>query len=115
MKPPHLSACFDAGNFIFVSGQLPLGPDRAIVGATVAEQTQQVLRNVESALSQFALGRGDIVKTTVWLRPGAEFAGFNDAYAGFFAEHRPARSTVYSELALPGALVEIEAIAARRG
>jgi 2-iminobutanoate/2-iminopropanoate deaminase len=60
------------------------------------------------------LGLQDIVKTTVWLRREADFAAFNDSYARFFGQIRPARSTVISALVHPAALVEIEAIASRR-
>ena len=54
----------------------------------------------------------DIIKVTVWLTDTADFGGFNAAYSEFFGDHRPARSTVRSDLMLPGARVEIEAIAA---
>ena len=54
----------------------------------------------------------DVVKVTIWLTDAADFGGFNAAYSDFFGDHRPARSTVRSDLMLPGANVEIEAIAA---
>jgi 2-iminobutanoate/2-iminopropanoate deaminase len=53
-----------------------------------------------------------VVKVTIWLTDAADFGGFNAAYSEFFGEHRPARSTVRSDLMLPGAKVEIEAVAA---
>jgi 2-iminobutanoate/2-iminopropanoate deaminase len=54
----------------------------------------------------------DVVKVTIWLTDTADFGGFNSAYSEFFGDHRPARATVRSDLMLPGAKVEIEAIAA---
>jgi 2-iminobutanoate/2-iminopropanoate deaminase len=115
MKPPHLSPFVEAGSLVFLSGQLAMGPDRQIVHDGVGEQTSQVLANIDSLLGRLGLGRTDVIKTTVWLRSGADFVAFNDAYAEFFGDHRPARSTVYSQLALPAAAVEIEAVALRKG
>ena len=111
MKPPHLAPFTKAGPLVFLSGQLAFDDTGEIVGPGVAEQTAQVLNNIKAVLSPLGLGCTDIVKTTIWLRPGTSFSEFNDTYAGFFGEHRPARSTVYSDLALPSALVEIEVIA----
>jgi 2-iminobutanoate/2-iminopropanoate deaminase len=113
MKPPHLSPYMDVGSLIFLSGQLPFDSRGRISEAGLAGQTDQVLANIEGVLRTLGLGRENIVKTTVWLRPGSDFATFNDSYAAFFGAHRPARSTVFSELALPAAAVEIEAVARR--
>jgi 2-iminobutanoate/2-iminopropanoate deaminase len=111
MKPPHLAPFTKAGSLVFLSGQLPFDDTGKIVGSGVAEQTAQVLKNIEATLSRLGLDCRDVVKTTIWLRPGTSFLEFNDEYAAFFGEHRPARSTIYSDLALPSAVVEIEAIA----
>jgi 2-iminobutanoate/2-iminopropanoate deaminase len=113
MKPPHLSAYMEVGGLIFLSGQLAFDAQGKISDAELAGQTVQVLGNIEGVLQSLGLGRDDIVKTTVWLRPGGDFAAFNDSYSDFFGAHRPARSTVFSDLALPTAAVEIEAIARR--
>jgi 2-iminobutanoate/2-iminopropanoate deaminase len=114
MKPPHLSPSAEGGGLVFLSGQLPFGAGGALVGENVAEQTAQALANIDALLGKLGLVRTDILKTTVWLRPGSDFATFNDTYADFFGNHRPARSTVFSDLALPSATVEIEAIAIRK-
>lgn len=113
MKPPHLSPSVEAGAFVYLSGQLGVDPTGQLVGEGLAEQTVQTLANIDILLKKHGLTRADVVKTTVWLRPGGAFAEFNDVYAGFFGDHRPARSTVYSDLALPAAAIEIEAIAVR--
>ncbi|MBB6252137.1 RidA family protein [Nitrospirillum iridis] len=113
MKPPHLSPFQEAGGLVYISGQLPFDADGKISGAGVAEQTTQVLQNIDRVLGSIGLERSNIVKTTVWLRPDADFTAFNDSYAAFFGEHRPARSTVLSGLVLAAATVEIEAIACR--
>ncbi|MBY0509235.1 MAG: RidA family protein [Rhodospirillaceae bacterium] len=113
MKPPHLSAFQEAGPFIYLSGQLAFNAAGEICHPGVAEQTAQILSNIEGVLAKLGLSRTNIFKATVWLKPGSDFGAFNDSYATFFGEHRPARSTVYSELALSAAVVEIEAIAYR--
>jgi 2-iminobutanoate/2-iminopropanoate deaminase len=113
MKPPHLSPYMEAGSLIFLSGQLAFDAHGKISESELDGQTTQVLANIEGVLRTLGLGRGDIVKTTVWLRPGSDFAAFNDSYADFFGAHRPARSTVFSDLALAAAAVEIDAVARR--
>tara|TARA_B110001454_G_scaffold188070_1_gene185827 strand:+ start:10935 stop:11315 length:381 start_codon:yes stop_codon:yes gene_type:complete len=108
---PHLSHLVDGAGLTFVSGQLAF-VDGQIMEGGIAEQTAQVLVNIESILAERGLTRQNIVKTTVWITRRSDFAGFNTAYAAFFGDLvRPARSTVIAELALPDALVEIEAIA----
>lgn len=111
---PALSPAFVAGDLVFLSGQLAFGPEGTIVAPDdIALQTVQVLNNLSRALQAHGLGLTDIVKTTVWLTDTADFPAFNAAYAKALGDHRPARSTVRSDLMLPGAKVEIEAVAKR--
>ncbi|MFV3128985.1 RidA family protein [Niveispirillum sp. KHB5.9] len=112
---PALSPAVAAGDLLFLSGQLAFGPDGAIVAPDdVSVQTAQVLANLERVLKAHGLGLSDIVKTSVWLTDTADFPAFNAAYAKALGDHRPARSTVRSDLMLPGAKVEIDAVALRR-
>ena len=112
---PHFSPVRCTETFAFVSGQLPFGSNQRIVTGDVGVQTQQCLRNIETALSGAGLGLEDVVKTTVWLARVDDFARFNAAYAAAFADRvPPARSTVRADLMVEGALVEIEAVALRR-
>ena len=83
-----------------------------IVGDDIQGQTVQVLANIEAALKLAGTDRNNIVKTMVWLTNPEDFPGFNEAYSEFFPAPPPARSTVCSALMVPGALIEIEAIAA---
>ena len=78
----------------------------------IAEQTRLCLENIRRLLAAEGLSLSDVIKVTIWLTDAADFGGFNAAYSDFLQEHRPARSTVRSDLMLPGAKVEIEAIAA---
>ena len=112
MTAPHLSPFVDTGSLVFLSGQLAFDDAGAITG-NVTIQTRRCLERLESVLRDAGLALSDVVKCTIWLRHESDFAAFNDAYASYFGAHKPARSTVISGLALPDALVEIEAIASR--
>jgi 2-iminobutanoate/2-iminopropanoate deaminase len=108
------SQAVDAGDFVFVAGQVPIVPaEGKIVAERVAGQTRQVLENIKEILAAAGLGLENVVKTTVFLRSMGDFREMNEVYAAYFANDPPARATV--EVAgLPlGALVEIEAVARR--
>ena len=107
---PHFSPTVLSGPFVFVSGQMAFGKDGTVEGS-IAEQTTTCLQRIEKLLGSRGLSRRDIVKATVWIRQASDFAKFNAAYAAFFGDCLPARSTVVCELAVPEAMVEIEAIA----
>lgn len=110
---PHFSAARRAGDFIFVSGQLPFGDGGGIVAGDICAQTRQCLRNVEAILAAEGAELGDVVKVTVWLTDPQDFPDFNRCYAEFFTDRPPTRATVCSALMLPGARIEIEATAYR--
>ena len=110
---PHLSPAVVAGDQIFLSGQLAFGPD-GMIGGDIAAQTTRCLERLETVLVEHGLDRSAIVKVSVWLTDRSSFAAFNQAYALFFGEQRPARSTVISGLAIDGALVEIDSLAVLR-
>ncbi len=107
------SPAVGAGDLVFVSGQLALDADGAMVGATAAEQAHQALENLRSLLAAAGLGMDAVVKTTIFLQDMGTFAEVNAVYAGFFAEPFPARSTVEVARLPKDALFEIEAIAVR--
>jgi 2-iminobutanoate/2-iminopropanoate deaminase len=83
----------------------------AIVAEDVAAQARHALERIRSILGQGGAGLASVVKVSVWLTDKADFPAFNAAYREFFPECPPARSTVVSELLIPGARVEIDAIA----
>ncbi len=105
-----LSPAVRAGDFVFVSGQVPVDDDGKVVSGGVAAETRKVLENVRKNLQLAGCDLSDVVKTTVWLRDRDDFSAFNAAYAEFFPENPPARSTAESRLMIDIA-VEIEAIA----
>jgi 2-iminobutanoate/2-iminopropanoate deaminase len=104
-----LSPAVRAGDYVFVSGQVPVIEGRVVEGGIAAE-TRAVLENVRAALSLAGCEMSDVVKTTVWLRDRADFAAFNATYAEFFPQDPPARSTAEARLMIDIA-VEIEAVA----
>ncbi|WP_144631381.1 RidA family protein [Bordetella genomosp. 13] len=109
---PKFSLTRRAGSLVFVSGQMAFGEGFRIVGEDVAAQTRTCLEHLERHLQSVGLTRADIVKTTVWLTRVEDFRAFDQAYGAFFGDATlPARSTVRADLMLPGALVEIEAVA----
>jgi len=98
------------GDFIFVSGQVPRDPVTGeIVGATIEEQTKQVLENIKAILAAGGATLADVVKVSAHLTDLANFAGYNNVYAEYFPDPKPTRTTVGSQLL--GFLVEIDAIA----
>ena len=105
-----LSPAVRAGDFIFVSGQTPVGPNGENVGGTIEVQTRQVLDNIKAALALAGADMADVVKTTVWLEDARDFSAFNAVYASYFPSDPPARTTAESRL-MADIKVEIEAIA----
>ena len=108
------SHAVEANGFLYTAGFGPTDPATGkLVGDEVGEQTRQVLRNVATVLAAAGLGFGDVVKSTVHLADlHRDFAAFNVAYAEFFTEGFPVRTTVGSTLA--NILVEIDVVAALR-
>jgi 2-iminobutanoate/2-iminopropanoate deaminase len=111
-KPkPHFTTAKRAGDFIFVSGQLPFDADMNIVGSSIEEQTRVCIENISQALEKIGSSLIMVVKNTVWLTNPEDFAAFNSTYAQYFRENPPARATVGAVLMVPGARIEIEAVA----
>ena len=108
------SQAVQAGNLLFVSGQIPVDPATgAFAGEDISTQARQSLTNLKNILEAAGYTLADVVKTTVLLDDMANFAAVNAVYSEFFTENFPARAC-YAAKALPkGALVEIEAIAAK--
>jgi len=100
-----------AAGLVFVAGQLGLAPgEKEMVGAGVAEQTEQAMQNLRAILEEAGSGLERLVKTTVFLQSLDDFAAMNEVYAAHVGESPPARSTVEVAKLPSGALVEIEAI-----
>lgn len=111
-----------AGDFVFVSGTSARRPDNSIAGATadamgaatldIREQTRAVIDNISDILSDAGGSLTDIVDITAFLVNMNDFAGYNEAYAEYFSEDGPARTTIAAhQLPHPHLLIEIKATA----
>ena len=108
------SQAVQAGNMVFVSGQLPFVPETgALLEGTVGEMTAQSLKNIQAILEAAGYTMADVVKTTIFLKDLNDFAEVNAAYAPFFPENPPARACVQVAKLPRDACVEIEAIAVK--
>jgi 2-iminobutanoate/2-iminopropanoate deaminase len=106
------SQAIRAGGFVFASGQIPIDPATGeFVKGGVAEQTEQVLKNLAALLEAAGSGLDKVVKTTVFLADMKEFAQMNEVYSKFFKDAPPARATVAAAGLPRDARVEIEAVA----
>lgn len=98
---------------LYASGQIPLDPATGqMVGATVQEQTAQVMANVGALLQAAGTDFDHVLKATCFLNSMDDFVAFNEVYAQYFPGAKPARSAVAVEALPKGALVEVEVIAA---
>jgi 2-iminobutanoate/2-iminopropanoate deaminase len=106
------SQAIRAGGFVFASGQIPIDPATGeFVKGGIAEQTEQVLKNLAALLEAAGSGLDKVVKTTVFLADMKEFAQMNEVYAKYFKDTPPARATVAAAGLPRDARVEIEAVA----
>ena len=97
---------------MFASGQIPIDPATGeFVAGGIAEQTEQVMRNVSAILEAAGGGLQQVVKTTVFLADMDDFTAMNEVYGRFFGDHPPARATVQAARLPRDARIEIEAIA----
>ena len=108
------SQAVQTGNMLFVSGQIPIDPATGeFAGNDITTQTNQSLTNIKNILAAAGYTLNDVVKTTVLLADIADFAAMNAVYAEYFCENKPARAAFAVKDLPRGALVEIEAIAAK--
>ena len=107
-----LSRAIRAGDFVFLTGQIPMRDGVPMTNGTIQEQTRAVLDDITATLSQAECTRDDVVKAMVWLRERADFPGFNEVYGEYFPLEPPTRSAVVSDL-LVDARVEVEVMAYR--
>ncbi len=106
------SQAIQAGDFLFLSGQVPLDPKTGeLVKGDIGQQTKQVLENIKGVLESQKLGMEDVVKVTIFLKNIANFNQVNEIYSTYFPTSPPARSTVEVARLPRDAEIEIEAIA----
>jgi 2-iminobutanoate/2-iminopropanoate deaminase len=106
------SQAIQAGDFLFLSGQVPLDPKTGeLVKGDVGQQTKQVLENIKRVLESQRLGMEDVVKVTIFLKNIENFNQVNEIYSTYFPTFPPARSTVEVARLPRDVEIEIEAIA----
>ena len=106
------SQAVKAAGMVFCSGQIPIDPATGeFVSDVVAEQTEQVLKNLTEVLKAAGTGLDQVVKTTVFLADMNDFAEMNEVYGRYFSESKPARATVQAARLPRDAKVEIDCIA----
>ncbi|MGB9835878.1 MAG: RidA family protein [Candidatus Saccharicenans sp.] len=101
-----------ANGFIFVSGQIPLDPEKGeIVGSTIEEQAHQVFKNIKAILEEAGSSLAEVVKATVYLADLNDFARMNAVYAQYFPEPYPARAAFQVARLPRDVKIEVEVIA----
>lgn len=105
------SQAIRAGEWLFLSGQLPLDPSGRMIEAWVGPQTRQVLENIRAVLESAGLGMRHVLKTTVYMTDLSKFAEMNEVYGQAFQSPFPARATVEVRALPKGAQVGIECVA----
>lgn len=99
-------------DLVFTAGQIPLDPaTMQVVGSTIQEQTDRVMRNLSGILEAAGASLSTVVKTTVFLADMNEFGAMNEVYSHWFGDHKPARSTVQVSRLPKDVKIEVEAIA----
>ncbi|CAO3687280.1 unnamed protein product [Rhizopus microsporus] len=99
-------------NLVYTSGQIALDPATGdIVKGGIKEQTEQVLKNLETVLKASGSSLDKVVKTTVFLKDMNDFVAMNEVYGHFFSSHKPARSAVQVARLPKDVDVEIECVA----
>jgi 2-iminobutanoate/2-iminopropanoate deaminase len=105
-----LSRAVRAGDFVFLTGQVPMQNGAVMTHGSIEDQTRVVLDDITATLALAGCDRNDVVKSMVWLTSRDDFPGFNAVYAEYFPEQPPARSAIVNDL-LVDVKVEIEVIA----
>ncbi|MFC3561760.1 RidA family protein [Pedobacter jamesrossensis] len=106
------SQAVQAGNFLFVSGQVAINPENGELNmANIEEETHQVMRNLKAVLLEAGLDFENVVKSTIFLTDMGTFAQVNEIYGKYFTSDFPARETVQVSVLPKNVNVEISVIA----
>ncbi|TCD27940.1 RidA family protein [Pedobacter psychrodurus] len=106
------SQAVQAGNFLFVSGQVAINPENGELNiGNIEEETHQVMRNLKAVLLEAGLTFDNVVKSTIFLSDMGTFAQVNEVYGQYFTADFPARETVQVSVLPKNVNVEISVIA----
>ena len=103
---------YEAGGFVYTSGQIPLNPETGAIPEGIAAQAEQSCKNVGEILKAAGVDFANVIKTTCFLADMGDFAAFNEVYAKFFTS-KPARSCVAVKTLPKNVLGEVEAVAVK--
>ena len=113
IKTLPFSAARQAGNTLYVSGQIPRTAEGADVRVSVDAETRQVMDNLSRVLEEHGYTFSDVVKATVYLKDVEDYHEMNAAYASYFDDEFPARACIGGAQIVFGFRVEISVIAHR--
>ena len=105
-----LSKAVRAGDFVFLTGQVPMKNGIVVTEGSIEDQTRIVLDEIKNTLTEAGCALQDVVKSMVWLKNRDDFPGFNAIYGKYFPHEPPARSAIVSDF-LVDILVEVEVVA----
>ena len=105
-----LSKAVRTGDFVYLSGQVPLRNDGSVETGSIEDQTRVVMENIKELLGEAGCTLSDVFKANVWLSDRADFSGFNRVYGEYFPDEPPVRSAVESRLMID-IRVEVEVTA----
>jgi len=106
------SPAVKAGGFVYVSGQVPIDTSTNQMSlGDIQHETRLILNNTKAILEGAGANMAQVIKCTVYLSNGADFAAMNEVYAEFFGEHKPARTTIVCQFVMQAIKVEIDCIA----
>ena len=105
-----LSKAIRAGDFVFLTGQVPMKNGIVVTEGSIEDQTRIVLDEIKNTLTEAGCALQDVVKSMVWLKNRDDFPGFNAIYGEYFPHEPPARSAIVSDF-LVDILVEVEVVA----
>ncbi|MFC2948999.1 RidA family protein [Virgibacillus sediminis] len=104
------SQAIEAGDFVYVSGQIPINPATGEIAEGIENQTKQVLENLKAILTEAGADFSQVVKFTIFLDSMEDFATVNDIYGSYLSEPYPARATVEVSRLPKDVLVEMDVI-----
>lgn len=100
------------GQFIFISGQIPIDPASGeVVYGDIQTQTRQVLENIKNILFASGSSLDKVVKTTIYMRDMSDYGAINEVYGSYFSGSYPARSAMEVSMLPKDVGIEIETIA----
>lgn len=109
----HYSQCVEHNGVLYISGQLPKDPVTRVIPEGIAEQTLQVLKNIELILMEVGSNKNCILQMRIYIPDIEHWDVVNKVYSEFFGDHKPARCVVPSRDLHYGSLIEVEATAYR--